>query len=164
MNWNMKGVNTMLYDIITMNKDTNAFDVIRYFISLDKTKISTLYSRLMLNPNDNVEILSKMDALLNQDFRPIYYILNKDEINDEDRLLKDCVIINIEKITPVDAIPGARKLMEDCNKTLNKPVVTTEEKELLYEPIINDNKELDDSLINNVNKRLVKSLVPKTNE
>ena len=136
MNGNMKGVNTMLYDIITRNKETNQFDVIKYFITIDKNRLSSLYSQLLLNPENNIEILSKMDSLLNHDFRPIFFILNKEELNEEDKLLKDCVNINIEKITPVESIPGARKLMQDCNNNMNKPVVIREEKELLFQPII----------------------------
>ena len=154
----------MLYDIITMNKETNQFDVVKYFITMDKDKLKSLYNKLLVNPEENIAILAKMDALLNQDFRPIFFILNKDELDEEDKILKDCVNINIEKVTPVESIPGARKLMEFCNKSLNKPVVTSEEKELLCEPIIEDNKELDNNLVSNVNKRLVRTLVSNANE
>ena len=153
----------MLYDVILKNKESNQFELVKYFIRLDKTKTTSLYSRLINNPEENIEVLANMDSLLNNDYRPIFVILNKEELDEKDIMLKDCVIINIEKVTPLYAIPGARKIMNDYNESLKKPVITNEEKQTVYNPIIEDNTDINNTLIAN-NTNMVRKLIPSIQE
>ena len=153
----------MLHDVILKNKISNQLEVVKFFIHLDKARITALYSKLITNPEKYIELLKDMDALLNNDYRPIFLVLNKEELDDKDIILKDCVIINVEKVTPLYAIPGARKIMREYNESLQKPIITNEEKQTLYNPIIENNTDINDSLIKDDNK-MVRKLIPSPQE
>lgn len=154
----------MLYDVIVTNKETNQAEVVKYLIRFDTMKIKLLRDKLAEHPEQNVELISKLDSLLNYDFRPIFYILSKEELDDDDVILKDCVIINVEMVTPLYAIPGARRIMDDNNKSLDKKVIVTDDKESLYEPILNDNYLVNNNLLVNKNVNKVRKLVPANQE
>ena len=154
----------MYYDIIVEDRETNQLDVVKYFIKINKDKITTIYSDLITEEDKNIELLSNIDSLLNNDFRPIFYILNKDELSKNDIILRDCAIITVEKVTPVYAIPGARRIMEDYDKSLNKNIITNDNKELVYDPIIEDNTIIDENLITNKNTNKARKLVLATQE
>lgn len=143
----------MLYDIILEN------EVVKYFIKIDKNKISSIYSKLIINKEKNIELLSNIDSLLNNDYRPIISILNNGVLSENDNIIKDCAIITVEKVTPLYAIPGARRIMEDYNKSLNKTIITNETKELAYDPIVEDNTAIDENLIANKNTNKARKLV-----
>lgn len=154
----------MLCDVFVNNDETNQLDVVRYFIKLDKNKITSLYSKLVSDKDNNIELIAKLDSLLNNNYNPIKRILTKEELDEHDILLKECVMINIESITPVYAIPGARRIMENNSINLSKQVITPDEKELLFDPILNDNTIINDKLATSKNNSMVRRLVKTVQE
>ena len=87
----------MLYDVIVTNKETNQAEVVKYLIRFDTMKIKLLRDKLAEHPGQNVELISKLDSLLNYDFRPIFYILSKEELDDDDVILKVGYVIPSEQ-------------------------------------------------------------------